>query len=115
MTLADAMQVAKYGDETFLKEVIDRIQKSKVIDKRFKSYTFDKGMASSWRYKHSGDNTTIVQNATVKKGTQGGYCSDNNGQYEVILNNTPKELTFPSIQYDKDTDTFVLDTIVQNI
>ena len=115
LTLADAMQVVKYGDETFLKEVIERIQKSKVIDKRFKSYTFDKGMASGWRHVHAGDNTTIVQNATVKKGTQGGYHSDNNGQYEVILNNTPKELTFPSIQYNKDTDSFILDTIVQNI
>ena len=115
LTLADAMQVVKYGDETFLKEVIERIQKSKVIDKRFKSYSFDNGMAFGWRHIHSGDNTTIVQNATVKKGTQGGYRCDNNGQYEVVLNNTAKEMTFPTATYNKDTDTFVLNTIVQNI
>ena len=116
LTLADAMQVAKFGDEKFINEVINRIQDSKVIDKRFKSFSFDKGMASSWRGIHSGDNTTIVHNATIKKGTEGGYNNTtDNAQYEVILNNTPKEMSFNRATYNKQNDTFELDTIIQNV
>lgn len=115
LTLADAMQAAKFGDEKFLNEVVAAIRKAKVTDTRFKSYSFDKGMAAGWRAIHSGDNTTIIQNATIKKGTQGGYHQGDNKQYEVILNNTPKEMTFQDVVYDKATDTFVLGTTVQNI
>lgn len=116
LTLADAMQVAKFGDEKFVNEIINRIQDSKVIDKRFKSFSFDKGMAFSWRGIHSGDNTTIVHNATIKKGTEGGYNNTTaNAQYEVILNNTPKEMSFNRATYNKENDTFELDTIIQNI
>ena len=114
LTLADAMQVVKYGDDAFLKEVINRIQQSKIIDTRFKSYSFDEAMASSWRAIHSGDNTTIITKATIKKGTQGGFHQGNNEQYEIILNNTPKEMTFPKVTYRKETDTFELDTVVRN-
>ena len=115
LTLADAMQVAKYGDDAFLKEVVNRIQNSRIVDTRFKSYSFDKGMASGWKSRNAGGNTTILQNALVKKGTQGGYKPDNNGQFEVILNNAPKEMTFPKVTYNKKTDTFELNTVVQNI
>ena len=115
LTLADAMQAAKFGDEKFLNEVVAAIRKAKVTDTRFKSYSFDKGMAAGWREIHTGDNTTIIQNATIKKGTQGGYHQGDNAQYEVVLNNTPKEMTFQDVVYDKETDTFVLGTTVQNI
>ena len=115
LTLADAMQVVKYGDDTFLEEIIRRIQESRIIDKRFKSYSFDKGMAAGWRGIHSGDNTTIVQNAIIKKGTQGGFHCGNNAQYEVVLNNTPKEMTFDTVIYDRLTDTFNIGLTVQNI
>ena len=114
LTLADAMQVVKYGDDAFLKEVINRIQKSKIIDTRFKSYSFDKGMASGWRTIHSGDNTTIITKATIKKGTQGGFHQGANNQYEIIVNNTPKEMTFPKVTYKKETDTFELNTFVKS-
>ncbi len=115
LTLADAMQVAKFGDDAFLKEVVNRIQNSRVMDTRFKSYSFDEGMASGWKDILSGGNTTIIQHATVKKGTEGGYIPSNNGQYEVVLNNTPKEMTFTKVAYNKETDTFELGTVVQNI
>ena len=72
-------------------------------------------MASGWKSRNAGGNTTILQNALVKKGTQGGYKPDNNGQFEVILNNAPKEMTFPKVTYNKKTDTFELNTVVQNI
>ena len=59
----------------------------------------------------------IIQKALVKKDTQGAYhCqTGNNNQYELVLNNTPKEMTFQNVFYDKHTDTFELETIVQNI
>lgn len=115
LTLADAMQVAKFGDEKFITEVAGRIQKAKITDTRFKSYSFDEGMARGWRGTQNCDNTTIIQNATVKKGTQGGFHDGDNAQYEVVLNNTPKEISCNKVVYNKETDTFELDTIVQNI
>ena len=115
LTLADAMQAAKYGDEKFVNEIIGRIKDSKVVDTRFKSLSFDKGMAAGWRSHNSGDNTTIVQNATVKQGTQGGFHCGNNEQFEVILNNTPKEMSFQNVVYNKETDTFELNSTIQNL
>lgn len=115
LTLADAMQMAKYGDENFINEIILRIKNAKLVDTRFKSYSFDEGMAAGWRKIHTEDNTTIIQRATINKGTEGGFHEGNNAQYEIILNNTPKEIVCNNVLYDKETDTFVLDTIVRNI
>ena len=114
LTLADAMQVAKYGNEQFVNEVIDRINKSKVIDARFKSYSFDQGMAYNWRGLNCGDNTTITQKTTIKQGTEGCYSGITNNQYELVLNNTPKEISFESVVYNKETDTFELVSTIQN-
>ena len=72
-------------------------------------------MAAGWRSHNSGDNTTIVQNAIVKQGTQGGFHCGNNEQFEVILNNTPKEMSFQNVVYNKDTDTFELNSTIQNL
>ncbi len=115
LTLADAMQVAKYGDKNFVNEIVKRIKTSKIIDERFKSLSFDKGMAAGWKHTQYCDNTTILQNAIVKQGTNGGYHNGWNKQYEVIINNTPKEITFPEVVYHKDGDYFELDSVIQNV
>ena len=115
LTLADAMQLAKFGDDKLVNEIIKRIKTSKIIDDRFKSLSFDKGMAGGWMSHNAGDNTTIIQNATVKKGTQGGFHNGANAQYEVILNNTPKEINFSDVVYHKDGDFFELNSVIQNI
>ncbi|MGN1152639.1 MAG: hypothetical protein ACI4S3_01285, partial [Candidatus Gastranaerophilaceae bacterium] len=115
LTLADAMQMAKYGDEKFINELATQIQNAKITDTRFKSFSFDEGMSKGWKNLNREDNTTILQRATIKQGTQGGFHDGNNGQYEVILNNTPKEISCNKVVYDRDSDTFVLDTIVQNV
>ena len=115
LSLADAMQLAKFGDEKLVNEIIKKIKTSKIIDKRFKSLSFDKGMAGGWMSQNTGDNTTIIQNATIKQGTQGGFHNGSNAQYEVILNNTPKEITFPEVVYHKDGDYFELGSIIQNV
>lgn len=115
LSLADAMQMAKYGDEHFVKELLSKIQSSKLTDTRFKSLSFDEGMARGWKNLNRGDNTTIFQRATVAKGTQGGYHEGINAQYEVILNNTPKETTVKNATYDRENDTFELETFIQNL
>lgn len=115
LTLADGMQLAKFGDEKLVNELIKRIKTLKIVDDRFKSLSFDKGMANGWMSHNAGDNTTIIQNATVKQGTQGGYHNGSSGQYEVILNNTPKEVKFSDVDYHKDGDYFELDSIIKNI
>lgn len=115
LTLADAMQLAKFGDEKLVNELIKRIKTSKIVDDRFKSLSFDRGMAGGWMSHNAGDNTTIIQNATVKQGTQGGFHNGSSGQYEVILNNTPKEVKFSDVIYHKDGDYFELDSEIQNI
>lgn len=48
LTLADAMQVAKYGDESYRNKIIELIKKSQIEDTRFKSLTFDRNMATTW-------------------------------------------------------------------
>lgn len=115
LSLADAMQLAKFGDEKLVNELIKRIKTSKVIDNRFKSLSFDKGMAGGWMSHNTGDNTTIIQNATVKQGTQGGFHNGANAQYEVILNDTSKELRFSDVIYHRDGDYFELNSIIRNI
>lgn len=115
LTLADGMQLAKFGNEEFVNELIKRIKSSKIIDDRFKSLSFDKGMAGGWMSHNAGANTTIIQNATVKQGTQGGFHNGSNAQYEVILNNTPKEVKFPDVIYHKDGDYFELDSLIRNV
>lgn len=117
LTLADAMQMAKFGDEKFINELIKRIKSAKIIDKRFKSLSFDGGMASSWASRRAGDSSTpIIQNVTVKKGTQGGFDAISaNSQYEVILNNTPKEITFQDVVYYPKADNFEIKSTIQNV
>lgn len=116
LTLADAMEIARFGDKKYIEELTKRIKDAKVIDTRFKSLSFDRGMAEGWASHPEAKNTTMIQNATVKKGTQGGFDNFSiNSQYEVILNNTPKEITTQNVVYDKETDTFLLDTIIQNV
>lgn len=115
LSLADAMQLAKYGDENFVKELLSKIKRAKLTDTRFKSFSFDEGMARGWKEMSRGGNTTIVQRATIAKGTEGGYHdAPANAQYEVILNNTSKETTIQKAIYDKENDTFELETFIKN-
>lgn len=114
LSLADAMQLARYGDENFVKELLSKIKSSKLTDTRFKSFSFDEGMARGWKDTHRGDNATIVQRATIGQGTQGGYHEGANAQYEVILNNTPKETTVKNVIYDRENNTFELRTFIKN-
>lgn len=112
LSLADAMQVAKYGDDKFKTEIINLIKNSKIKDNRFKSLTFDKRMASGWTNSSGTGNTSILQNITVKKGAQGQYSYVNNDQVEFVLNNNDKVLTFQDVKYDSNKDLFIFESTI---
>lgn len=112
LSLADAMQVAKFGDEGFRAEIIKHIKAAKIKDNRFKSLTFDRQMASGWTNTSGTGNTSILQNITVKRGASGQYSYVSNDQVEFILNNNEKILTFEDVKYDLTKDLFIFDSTI---
>ena len=52
---------------------------------------------------------------TIQEGTEGVYVSSNNGQFEFILNNKEKRIAYNKAQYDKHTNTFIIEGNVQHI
>lgn len=115
LTLADAMQVAKYGDDSYRREIIELIKKSQIEDTRFKSITFDKGMATGWMPEQGTSNTGIFENVTVREGCQGAYSRVNNRQAEFVLNNNPKRITFDDVVYDAERDIFSIQSVYESI
>lgn len=115
LTLADAMQVAKYGNESYRNKVIKMIKESQIIDNRFKSLTFDKNMAEGWLPVQGSNNTGIFHNIKVKKGVEGCYSSVDNRQAEFILNNGEKHISFQNIKYDPKKDIFFVESTIEQI
>ncbi len=115
LTLADAMLVTKYADKNYAKTICNLIEKSKIKDNRFKSYTLSKNFAEQWAA-FDGNNqynsTAMITNANIKAGSQARYCA-RSGQYEVILNDKEKEITFSNVQYDKEKNIFYFDSEVK--
>ncbi len=114
LTLADAMQVAKYGGEKFRSQIIDLIKQSQIPDERFKSLTFDGGFAKEWVCTQDG-HTKILQNMQVSKGLHGKYSSSDNRQAEFILNNDPKVMSFQDVKYDPNYDVFYVDSTISAV
>ena len=110
LTLADAMQMMKFGNNKFKDKIIEQIQSTKICDNRFKSLTFDKEFASYWNNRNSGGQTKIIENMHVNKGLHGAYSSQNNDQAEFILDNEDKEITFSNVKYDSQKDVFYIDS-----
>jgi hypothetical protein len=115
LTLADAMQVARFGDEKYIEKLSQLIKDTKIMDNRFKSLSFSRGFAEGWGYQHRGDNAIILQKATVKQGTQGVYHDGDNDQMEFVLNNTTKQITFNDVVYDKAENVFRFNSTIQNV
>ncbi len=111
LTLADAMQVAKYGGEKYRTQIADLIKNSQVKDNRFKSLTFDRDFARQWVATQDG-HTKILHNMSVDSGLHGTYSGVNNRQAEFILNNDDKIMRFQNVKYDPKRDVFCLDTSV---
>lgn len=120
LTLADAMEIAKFSDEKTLNMIFDAIKDVKVVDSRFKSLTLSKDFAESWvgaRY----DNTSsakIIQKMKVMPNTEAIYIDDldyPNGQFEIILNNKNKQISFQKVTFDKKKNIFYLESQIEQI
>ena len=114
LTLADAMQVAKYGNEKFRMQLIELIKNTQIPDSRFKSLTFDGGFAKDWVCTQDG-HTKILQNMQVNKGLHGKYSNSDNRQAEFILNNDPKIMSFQDVKYDPKYDVFYFDSSISAV
>ena len=57
---------------------------------------------------------SMLSKATICKGNEVGYAT-RSSQYEFILNNNPKQLTFSNASYDKETNMFYFETQVRVI
>ena len=116
LTLADAMLVAKYGDKNYIKQITDLIERSVVIDNRFKSTSLSETFVDCWCKDSNNKNSAKIKTKMhVLEGTECVYDSDNNYQAEFILNNTDKRITYQKASYDRKSNTFVLEATVKNI
>ena len=115
LTLADAMLVAQFGSSRYISKVLEKINNAKIQDNNFKSYTLDKNFAKNWAKnkdtKNKDDMVSILTRTTICKGNEVGYATRSK-QYEFILNNNQKQLTFSNASYDKDNNMFYIDTQV---
>ena len=113
LTLADAMLVCRYGNKKFQDKILEKMNNAVVTDDNFKSFTLSKDFAEDWAKSKtlSKDKTmlSMVSTTTIKAGNQVGY-SARSGQYEFILNDNDKQMTFSNAQYDKETNTFYFDS-----
>ena len=114
LTLADAMEICKFAPDSYIDKVLELIKNVEIVDNRFKSLTFYKGMAEEWISDLSADNMKIMQNVTVKKGANGTYTGLNNKQAEFVLDNNDKLIRFVDAKYNKELGRFELDSIVEN-
>ena len=115
LTLADAMQAAKYGSTKYQNQIAEMIKKSKIQDDRFKSLTFDFGAAKEWLPAQETQNTGILHNVNIKEGIEGAYSHTNNRQAEFILNNTQKSITFDNVRYNPEQDIWYFDSTISPI
>ena len=115
LSLADAMQVVKFGDTKFKNQIINLIKQSKIKDTRFKSLTFDRNMAKSWTGTDYGSNTGILHNMSVEKDIEGMYSPVTNRQAEFVLNNSEKYITFQDVVYDAERDMFVVKSNISKV
>ncbi len=113
LTLADAMQTVKFGNESYRNQIINMIKETQITDNRFKSLTFDKNMAEGWLPDQGTANTGIFHNIKVKKGIEGCYSSIENRQAEFILNNNEKHISFQNVKYDPQRDIFFVDSTIE--
>ncbi len=116
LSLSDAMLVAKYADKRYVDEILHLIENAELTDSRFKSTSFSERFVDSWM--HDSDNKNVPKiksKLTIEEGTEGVYVSSANHQFEFILNDNEKQITYNKAKYDKKTNTFVLEGNVGTI
>jgi len=116
LTLADAMLVAQFGDKRYINLITDKINNAIVTDSHFKSFTIDKKFASRWARTKNGkmdsNMLSMISKTVIAEGNEVGYDS-RSGQFEFIVNNNNKEMTFSNARYDRDTNTFYFDSVLK--
>lgn len=117
LTLADAMLVAKYGSNGFRKRLVEEINKAHIQDDSFKSFTLDRNFAERWANNYSKiSSPTIISKTAIKRGNQAGYDVHSGGeQFEFVVNDNLKKMTFSNARYDKDTNTFYVDSTISAV
>lgn len=114
LSLADAMLVAKYGDDDFIDKIRYLIETTDISDDRFKSTSYSKAFVEKWK-RNKESWATIISELNIKEGTEGVFVSSQNGQMEFLLNNTPKTFRYYDVDYDREQNTFFLKGVVENI
>lgn len=116
LTLADAMLVAKYGDKKYIDYVLEKIKSASVQDEKFKSFTLNKKFANNWaETKGASDNdnmVSVITKTNIKKGNQVAYYAKS-CQHEFIVNDNLKTMTFSNAKFDKETNTFYVDSQIE--
>ena len=111
LTLADAMELCKYFDDETVDKIMAQLSKTTIDDNRFKSFTFSKSFAEKWKnggyYNNHG--AKMILGTKIKAGTEAVYADDlsmHNGQFEILVNDNPKTISFSDLKFDRDTNTF---------
>ena len=107
LTLADAMLVAKFGNQKFINLISEQIKKCLIIDDKFKSTSLSKDFVENWQ-KGEFSTTEIVSKLKILKGCEGLYDAGTTGQTEFILNDHKKVIRYTDVKYNKETNTFEL-------
>lgn len=116
LTLSDAMLVAKYADKRYVDEILHLIENTQLIDSRFKSTTFSERFVEYWNANVSCSNAAKIKSKmTIKEGTEGVYITNDNKQFEFLLNNKDKQIKYNKAEYDKMTNTFYLEGNIENV
>ena len=116
LSLAEAMLLAKYGDEDYINNITEMIQNTELYDDRFKSTSFSKAFVDKWKNSYNSCTwTNIMSELSIKEGTEGVYDAIPGVQIEFILNRTPKRFQYHDVSYDRKHNTFFLKGTVENV
>lgn len=115
LTLADAMEMCRFLDKGTIKKILTELNGVKIQDTRFKSFTLSPSFPERWFKKTSyGHNQAkMIQKTKIQSGTEAVYIDDMlypNGQFEIIVNNNPKQVTFSNAKFDKKKNIFYIDS-----
>lgn len=112
ITLSDAMQVAKYGNKKYQKDLAQIVESTKIEDNKFKALTFDTNVAKNYLKEEDFNTTGIFHNVNVKEGLEGVFSNIENRQAEFVLNNNSKIMTFKNVHYVPEQDVWTMESSI---
>lgn len=117
LSLADAMLIMPYLSSRAKTKILKLIngQTIRETDGKFKSTTFSDIFPFDWTAHCWGDGTPkscIIHKIKIKKGTEGMYIGDTNGQFEFVINNKGKNIKVTDVKYDENSNIFFIESIL---